>query len=455
MRRLEVWLDFGADTAGSPVPPRRVGTLAEDGPVLAFEYDADFLARPLPISPQHLAPRPGLFRHEDRDFDRLPGVLADALPDGFGRLVQDRAFEAQGLARVRVAPLDRLAALGGAALGALTFRPARPLEADAGPETWPLDLDALAAQGERLLEGSAEDVLPQLVTAGGSPGGARPKVLAGVHPDGRVIAGATPATVTGQAPALPDGFRPYLIKFAAREDVAAYGRDVGAVELAYWQMARAAGIDMPPARLFPTTGGHRWFGVERFDRRGPGGRGRLHMHTLGGLLHASHRQPSLDYEALLAATAALTRDARQVEQAVRRMAFNVFAHNRDDHSKNFAFLMDEVGTWRLAPAYDLTFSAGINGHHTTAVGGETSAPTRWTMLRLARDAGLAARAAEAAVEDVVQAVAAWDTTARDLGIGDAVARRIGATLAGVLAAADTRARPGRASSKAGRSTGTS
>lgn len=424
MRRLEVWLDFGADAAGAPVPTRRVGTLAEDGSVLVFEYDADFLARPLPISPQHLAPRPGLYRHDDRDFDRLPGVFADALPDGFGRLVQDRAFEAQGLARVRVTPLDRLAALGGAALGALTFRPARPLEPGGEDEAWPLDLDALAAQGERLLEGSAEDVLPHLVTAGGSPGGARPKVLAGVHPDGRVIAGATPATVTGQTPALPDGFWPYLIKFAAREDVAAYGRDVGAVELAYWQMARAAGIDMPPARLFPTPGGHRWFGVERFDRRGPGGRGRLHMHTLGGLLHASHRQPSLDYEALLAVTAGLTRDARQVEQAVRRMAFNVFAHNRDDHSKNFAFLMDEAGEWQLAPAYDLTFSAGVVGHHTTAVGGETAAPTVDTMARLARDAGLEARQAERVFDEVESAVARWPDIARDLDIGSAVVRRL-------------------------------
>ncbi len=430
MRRLETWLSFGLDMDGMPVPARRVGTLAEEGRTLAFEYAAEFLADPLPISPPHLTPRAGLFMHDERDFDRLPGVFADALPDGFGRLVQDRAFEALGIPRVRITPLDRLAALGDSALGALTFRPVQPLgEDDAGAAGgWALDLAALAAQGERLLEGSAEDVLPQLIAAGGSPGGARPKVLAGVERDGRVIVGVTPAMASGRTPALPAGFTPYLIKFAAREDVAAYGRDVGAVELAYWQMARAAGIDMPPARLFPAQDGQRWFGVERFDRYGDGGHGRLHMHTLGGLLHASHRLPSLDYQAFLALTATLTRDLSQVEQAVRRMAFNVFAHNRDDHSRNFAYLMNAEGTWRLAPAYDLTFSAGVGGHHTTAIGGETDAPGLRTMHRLARDAGIDARRADVVFEEVEAAVARWPEIARALEINAATIHRLEAVL---------------------------
>lgn len=429
MRRLEVWLDFGLADDGRPLPPRRVGTIAEDGPRIAFEYDATFLAAPLPISPHQLVVRPGIFEHPERDFDRLPGVFADALPDGFGRLIQDRAFEALGRARERVTPMDRLAAVGEAAMGALTFRPVQVLEPASGTRgPWDLDLASLAAQGERLLEGSAETVLPQFIAAGGSPGGARPKVLAGVSQDGRVIAGVVQAMVTGQAPALPDDVTPYLIKFASREDTADYGRDVGAVELAYWQLARSAGIDIPPARLFPTAGGHRWFGVQRFDRHGPGGRGRLHVHTLGGLLHASHRQPSLDYEGFLTVTASLTQDMRAVEQAVRRMAFNVFAHNRDDHSKNFAFLMDARGRWRLSPAYDLTFSAGISGHHTTSVGGESLTPTLRGMHRLARDAGLDARQATLALEEVSAAVAEWPTVAKALEISEPVIRRIGSVL---------------------------
>lgn len=429
MRRLEVWLEFSHAADGIPLLPRRVGTLAEDGARVAFEYDVEFLAAPLPISPHHLNVRAGLFEHPERDFDRLPGVFADALPDGFGRLVQDRAFEALGRPRERVTPIDRLAALGEAVMGALTFRPAQVLASDEARLTpWDLDLAALAAQGERLLEGSPEEVLPQYVAAGGSPGGARPKVLAGVSRDGRVIAGVMPAIVATRTPPLSDEFTPYLIKFASREDTTAYGRDVGVVELAYWQLARAAKIDMPPAQLFTAGDGHRWFGVQRFDRHGPGGRGRLHMHTLGGLLHASHRQPSLDYQAFLAVTAGLTRDMRNVEQAVRRMAFNVFSHNRDDHSKNFAFLMDQAGDWHLAPAYDLTFSAGISGYHTTAIGGESLAPTIRGMRQLARDAGLDERQATEALEEVAAAVAEWPAVARALDISNAVIQRLGRVL---------------------------
>jgi serine/threonine-protein kinase HipA len=436
MRRLEVWLDFGCNAAGEALAARRVGTLAEDGVMLAFEYDAGYLSSPLPISPQQLPPRLGVFTHADQDFDRLPGVLADALPDGFGRLVQDRAFEAQGVSRARVSPMDRLAALGDAAMGALTFRPAAPLgDGSSDGAGWPLDLAALAAQGERLLEGSAEAVLPQLAAAGGSPGGARPKVLAGVSGDGRVMAGVSPAMAAGREPALPDAFTPYLIKFAARDDIAAYGRDVGAMELAYWELARRAGIDVPPATLFPAADGQRWFGVQRFDRHGPGGRGRLHLHTLGGLLHASHRLPSLDYAAFLAVTGALTRDLRQVEQAVRRMAFNVFAHNRDDHARNFAYLMDAGGTWRLAPAYDLTFSAGMGGQHTTAIGGETMAPTVRAMYRAARDAGLDGGQAMRAIAHVEEAVAQWPAVADALAIRPAITQRVRAVLDATRAAA--------------------
>jgi serine/threonine-protein kinase HipA len=312
-------------------------------------------------------------------------------------------------------------------MGALTFRPAQDLAGE-GPDSHDLDLAALAAQGERLLEGSSEEVLPQYIAAGGSPGGARPKVLAGVAADGRVIAGVLSSMATGRTLPLPDGYTPFLIKFAAREDVAAFGRDVGAVELAYWQLARAAGIDVPPARLFVAGDGHRWFGAERFDRHGRGGRGRRHLHTLGGLLHASHRQPSLDYEAFLTLTAHLTRDMRQVEQAVRRMAFNVFAHNRDDHSRNVAYLMHPQGDWRLAPAYDLTFSAGIAGHHTTSIGGESRTPSLNAMQRLARDAGLDARQVTHVLDEVATAVAEWPMVARAVDIRASLIRRIGAVL---------------------------
>jgi serine/threonine-protein kinase HipA len=110
------------------------------------------------------------------------------------------------------------------------------------------------------------------------------------------------------------------------------------------------------------------------------------------------------------------------------MAFNVFAHNRDDHSKNFAYLMDSAGDWHLAPAYDLTFSSGISGYHTTAVGGESRAPTMRGMRQLARDAGLDERQATEALEEVAAAVAEWPSVAKVLDISDAVIKRLGKVL---------------------------
>lgn len=152
------------------------------------------------------------------------------------------------------------------------------------------------------------------------------------------------------------------------------------------------------------------------------------MHTLGGLLHASHRLPSLDYEGFLKATLLLTRDQRQVEQAFRRMAFNVLAHNRDDHAKNFSFLMGREGTWSLSPAYDLTFSEGPRGQHTTSIAGEAQRPTEADILRVAESCSLESRRAREIIQEVQDAVAQWPRWAEDVGVPAAVLRRIGKAL---------------------------
>jgi serine/threonine-protein kinase HipA len=313
MRTLEVRLSWGDEGIV-------VGTLGERERRIYFEYAPAFLEAALPISPFKLPVRPGVYEHGERDFAQVFGVFNDSLPDGWGLLLMDREFRKQGLSIASITALDRLAYIGTRGMGALTYHPpAAALE----EEGVAIDLHVLASQAERVLGGSAEDVLPALRIAGGSPGGARPKVLVGVDAGGRMICGAAD---------LPRGYRPFLVKFAAREDAA----DIGAVEAAYALMAAEAGVEVPATRLFETPDGGRYFAAERFDRRD--GR-RVHMHTLGGLLHASHRLPSMDYEGYLKATLVLTRDQRQVEQAYRRMAFNVLAHNRDDHVKNVSYLM--------------------------------------------------------------------------------------------------------------------
>jgi serine/threonine-protein kinase HipA len=410
MRKLEVRLQLGAE-------PVTVGTLAERERRIFFEYAPSFLRSGLQLSPIHLPLRPGLHEGPPTPFAGLAGVFADSLPDGWGLLLMDRAFRQRGVGRETVTPLDRLAFLGTRAMGALTYHPPADPEEGFGAA---IELDEMAEQAERLLEGSAEEVLPELLRAGGSPGGARPKVVVGFREaDGAMVSGAGP---------LPAGFQAMLVKFGARADAA----DAGAVELAYSRMAAAAGIRVPPARLFATPGGGRYFAAERFDR--PGGE-RRHVHTLAGLLHADFRIPSLDYEAYLRATLHLTRDHTEVVEAFRRMVFNVLACNRDDHARNFAFLMEPDGTWRHTPAYDLTFSAGPGGEHTMSIAGEGRTPGRRHFAELAAKMSISPQVRDATFEQVDAAVARWAAFAAAADVDEALVQEIERRLAQIRSTA--------------------
>jgi serine/threonine-protein kinase HipA len=258
----------------------------------------------------------------------------------------------------------------------------------------------MARASQQVVEGIAGEVLPLLLRAGGSPGGARPKVLVGVSGDS-ILAGDDD---------LPPGYTHWIVKFHARQD----SPDAGPGELAYSLMAREAGLAMPPARLFETAQGERFFGVERFDRRG---NHRYHVHTFGNLIQANFRIPSCDYRQLLEVTRILTRNHQSVLECYRRMVFNVLTHNRDDHVKNFAFRMTDEGGWELAPAYDLVFSPGPGGEHTMTVAGEGRAPARRHLLHLAAPAGISDRDAEAILEEVASAAARWRVHARRTGVG--------------------------------------
>lgn len=169
-------------------------------------------------------------------------------------------------------------------------------------------------------------------------------------------------------------------------------------------MAKEAGVSMPEVHLFPSKKGGGYFAVKRFDRED--GK-RYHMHTVAGLLHSDFRTPSLDYEDLLNLTGALTKDVREVEKMYRLAVFNVLAHNRDDHAKNFSFLMDENGEWRLSPAYDLTFSSGPNGEQSTMVMGEGRKPTLKHLIKLGLEAGLSQAFIDSVIEQTQQALSLW------------------------------------------------
>lgn len=402
MKKLGVYL------SSSPEEVRRVGELAEANRKIYFEYDVEFLKNPLWLSPFKLTVEPGLQEHRDLSFGPLFGLFDDSLPDGWGLLLMNRHFRKAGIPPETVSPLDRLAYMGIRTMGALTYHP--PSQIDHGLHA-ALDLHNLAQEAYRVLAGSPADILPQLMQAGGSPGGARPKVLIGLK-DNQVISGAN---------TLPDGYTGWIVKFPAQQD----GSNDGRVEYAYSNMAKAAGIKMPTTRLFTTTEGDAFFGVERFDRRG---NQRFHLHTFGNLIHSNFRVPGCDYEQLLKTTRVLTKNQADVTAALRLMIFNILAHNRDDHVKNFAFMFNDRNEWTMAPAYDLTFTHGPGGEHTMTIAGEGRSPDSSHILQVAASAGISEKETKQIIDEVSAAVSEWTRFAEEAELPRAAAAEIGATL---------------------------
>jgi serine/threonine-protein kinase HipA len=359
-----------------------LGVLADDGQQLLFEYSKEALLEGLELSPVRLPLREEAYGDFPGFLYRLPGLIADALPDGWGMLLMDRYFRRLGLESAAQSPLYRLAFLGERALGALTFEPADTVELNETDTT----LLKLAQEVSTVLTGTDVELLKNLVVLGGSPHGARPKVLVGYN-----AAKGTISTVSD-----PDHV-PYLIKFPAKNE----HKEVCAIEHAYCETAGACGIDVPQTRYFDLGRTHAAFGTARFDIDSDM---RVPVHTLTGALHADFRIPSVDYISLLRVTRAFTADEREVLKAYERAVFNVIFNNRDDHSKNFAFRLDQDRRWRLAPAYDLTFNTGPGGEHQMDICGEARRITRAHLLELAAKGGIKPGTAVTSLERILDQV---------------------------------------------------
>ncbi len=401
-----------------------VGILAEKDNSLYFEYNQGWLDRGLELSPFTLPCKPGLIKHANTQFGPLFGLFDDSLPDGWGLLLMDRFFRQQKINITKVSVLDRLLYLGRETMGALTYHPPTSNKKDT---KHPVDLQQLAEEAKDVFEGKTEDILPELMKAGGSPGGARPKILVGYNRHNDVI-------LSGEGN-LENDFEHWIVKFSARQDT----KDAGPVEYAYSLMAQEAGIEMEQTKLFTTKEGDRFFGVKRFDRSP--NNVRHHIHTFAGLIHANFRIPSCDYGDLLKVVNLLTKDHEQLKQVYRLMCFNILANNRDDHAKNFSFRLDaESGQWHLAPAYDLTFSQGPGGEHTTTVSGEGLQPTIHHCLHLAEDAGISHNEAKDIYCHVEDTVSYWLDFADQVGVREEVSDEIGAILEKNLSSQNRRPR---------------
>ncbi|WP_312769244.1 type II toxin-antitoxin system HipA family toxin [Epilithonimonas sp.] len=396
---IKVGLDFGL-----AVQP--VGRLAIRNGIIYFQYDDNFVNDGFEISPFRLPLKRGVSELPLHPFDGLAGVFSDSLPDGWGRLLFDRMIRTFRLMPSDVSPLDRLAHVGMHGMGALVYEP------DNSPEVPQdkVDLDVLAVQTQKVLKGSSEEVITELLALNGSSAGARPKALIGVDSKRK--------NILYGAQNLNETFEHWLVKFSNSQD----GPDSGAVEYVYALMATESGISMPDVQLFPSQNGNGYFAVKRFDRDG---NKRLHMHTVSGLLHSNFRLPSLDYEDLLNLTATLTKDIREVEKMYRLAVFNVMAHNRDDHAKNFSFLMDETGNWKLSPAYDLTFSTGPGGEQSTMVLGEGRNVSIKHLVKLGNEAKLSKEFIENVIEQTTSALSKWSRLSKDFGVSKSNRELIG------------------------------
>lgn len=374
-----------------------VGRLAMRDRKTYFEFHASFMEHGLEISPLHLPLKLGLFSFDSSLFEGLPGIFNDSLPDGWGRLLFDRFARTQGILSSNITPLDRLAYVGMNGMGALVYEP----DLNTQEKNEFINLDKLAEQTQTVLAGTSESVLQELLALNGSSAGARPKALIGVDQSRKNILHGTYK--------LPENYEPWLVKFTnTTED-----RYTGAIEYVYALMAKEAGIDMPEVHLFPAQHNAGYFAVKRFDREHAN---RFHMHTACGLLHSDFRVPSLDYEDLIALTSILTRDVREVKKMFQLAVFNVLAHNRDDHAKNFSFLMDKHGQWKISPAYDLTFSSGPNGEQSTMVMGEGRNPNLTHLMKLGMEAKLPVVYINEIIEKTQCSLANWKKLAKENGV---------------------------------------
>ena len=321
---------------------RLVGTLSltPDNKTCAFEYDNMWIADGFSISPLELPLRPGLFFAKPTPFYGNFGIFEDSLPDGYGRYLLHKILKKEGIDDFNLSALDRLSIVGSNGMGALTYHPSTAIQT--GSEL--KDFDLLQEKALEVLKEQQDNDTNMLLYNSGNSGGCRPKVV------------------------YSDREGHWLVKFRHTYDP----QDMGQQEYHYNEMARKCGINVPDFKLI----NGRYFASRRFDIAPDGSR--IHTATAGGLLCISLANPVLDYRNLLALTGYLTQDEHDVEEMYRRMIFNYLTDNKDDHCKNFSFLIHKdngAWKWHLAPAYDLTRSTeGYNGEHATSVNG-TGHPT--------------------------------------------------------------------------------
>ena len=305
---------------------RKVGTLSMGNRSnCQFEYDNDWLSDGFSISPLQLPLKAGLFTADYQPFNGNFGVFEDSLPGGYGEYLLRKVLKKSGVDPQGLTPVQWLSIVGNSGMGALCYLPETKLQQEDSQRSF----DEMQQIALDVLSERTEENADMLYFKSGNSGGVRPKAI------------------------FHDEEGHWLVKFRHTYDP----KNIGQLEYDYNKVARQCGIDVPEFKLIEG----KYFAVRRFDIENDV---RLHIATASALLNEPITPPKMEYHNLLQLTGYLTQSPKAVEQQFRRMAFNVFAHNMDDHARNFSFICRD-GKWSLAPAYDLTNDATLGEHAST------------------------------------------------------------------------------------------
>ena len=386
----------------------------EESGLIKMEYTPEFISSGYNPSPLFVTPEKGrIYEFSQlpyRTYKGLPGFIADCLPDRFGTAIINHWLEKSGRSRDSYTTIERLLYQGSRAMGALRFEPQERKDLN---QQVAIDLDGLVAAaaeilGERMQFGTNlktdDEALLTILRVGTSAGGARPKAVVAYNKE-------TGDLRSGQVDA-PEGYEHWLLKLDGVDEnnPAEYSETMnyGCLEYAYYQMVLDCGIDMMECRLLEDGKRHH-FMTRRFDRIG--GSHRVHMVSLCGMAHYDYNQPdSWSYEQLFRVMRGLRLTQTEMEQAYRRMVFNVIGCNQDDHTKNIEFLMDTDGVWKLSPAYDMSYAvgSGFTRQHQMSVNGKRLHITRKDMLTVAAEVGIKSAKANEIIEQTLDVIGRFD-----------------------------------------------
>lgn len=389
---------------------KKIGTILLDNGKVFFEYEHSFKNSGLEISPLKLPTQSTALyiNSDDSYFEGLAGVFHDSLPDKFGTKVIEKYYESKGVASHKLDVIQKLMFIGKNPMGAIEYRPS--IEKEENHKEL-IDLQNFYENSKKVISGDSIEVLSEMLNfmnSAASAGGARAKATVGFNPVSEKMIG-------GSCKDLKKGFQHHIIKFDS-ENEKGKSTTFTKLEYLYMKLAKECNIDIPETHLIHKNGLSHYL-IKRFDRRENGEK--IHLHSAAGLTHSNFNiQGHYSYDSLFRLTRYLTKDQRAIDEQYRRMVFNIIARNQDDHAKNFSFLMDENGVWKISPAYDITYTngQGYTKNHQLSLGGKSNDFHRKDLLDIAQKHSIKTQKADEIINETIEALSTFSKRALEMEI---------------------------------------